>query len=84
MKKTIQMFDVEKLAVSRKLSPDQVVRWLDDYRLMMLGPKKIKSKLISIKVPEDLLELFRSKAAANDVPYQTKIKILMTEWLKSS
>jgi predicted DNA binding CopG/RHH family protein len=37
--------------------------------------------LISIKVPEALLSVFRNKAMQEDVPYQTKIKSLMTDWV---
>ncbi len=37
------------------------------------------SKLISLKVPENLLSVFRTKAAMTDTPYQTQIKKLMLQ-----
>ena len=45
------------------------------------GKRKPKSKLISLKVPEDLLNVFKTKAALTNTPYQTQIKVLMKEWL---
>lgn len=41
-----------------------------------------KSKLISMKVPEPLLEAFKQKSQVLGVPYQTQIKVLMKDWLK--
>ncbi len=37
--------------------------------------------IISLKVPEDLLTMFKDKAARSGVAYQTQIKRLMAEWL---
>ena len=34
-----------------------------------------------MKVPNDLLELFKQRARLEDVPYQTQIKRLMRQWL---
>lgn len=33
-----------------------------------------KSKLISIKMPEDLLQLFKAKCVSKNLTYQTQIK----------
>jgi hypothetical protein len=41
------------------------------------------SKLISVKVPEPLLAAFKFKARQKNVPYQTMIKRLMVEWLRT-
>ncbi len=43
--------------------------------------KSEKSKLISIKIPEDLLSEFKSKAQLNGIAYQTQIKKLMRGWI---
>ena len=43
-----------------------------------------KSRLISMKVPEPLLEAFKTKARLTGIPYQTQIKRLMNAWLESS
>jgi predicted DNA binding CopG/RHH family protein len=42
---------------------------------------KQPSKLISIKVPVDLLAAFKAKAKLENLRYQTQIKQLMTDWL---
>jgi len=41
-----------------------------------------KSKLISMKVPQPLLEAFKQKSQVLGIPYQTQIKVLMKDWLK--
>lgn len=58
------------------------LKFLDDFRQLYTttAPSK-KSKLISIKVPEDLLSTFRQYAKLEGIPYQTLIKILMKEWV---
>jgi|GEM_PF-6823811 len=40
-----------------------------------------KSRLISLKVPEALLEAFKVKSRLSGIPYQTQIKKLMSAWL---
>lgn len=40
-----------------------------------------KTKAISIRIPENLLSAFKTKAKLNGKPYQTKIKELMRDWL---
>ena len=41
-----------------------------------------KSKLISMKIQEPLLDAFKQKSEFIGVPYQTQIKVLMKDWLK--
>jgi len=77
--KGVQYFSKEYLEQSRKLSPDEVVRFLEDFRLLFEHPGK--SKLISIKIPEHLLAAFRRKCKLQNLRYQTQIKELMKEWL---
>ena len=78
--KTVQYFTDEYLAHCRKLSPTQIARFLEDYRLMHQdeGP----SKLISLRIPERLLEAFKRRSAAEGTKYQTKIKDLIREYLR--
>ena len=79
----VQIFSKEYLEQSRTMKPEQIVRFLDGFRaLRQPGPPK--SRLISLKVPEPLLESFKTKAGLGGVPYQTQIKRLMKEWLESS
>lgn len=80
--KAVQYFSDEYLEQSREMSPDQVLRFLDDFRRLH-GARPAPSKLISLKVPEDLLHAFRMQAKLAGVPYQTLIKTLMREWLRS-
>lgn len=79
--KAIQIFTDEYLKECRKMSADQKLKFLDDFRQLQFEQKNVKSKLISIKVPENLLEAFREKAKLESVPYQTQIKKLMKAWL---
>lgn len=68
-----------------KVTPDFLIQRLENLRFyLQLEEKKElgKSKLISMKVPEPLLEAFREKSQVLGVPYQTQIKVLMKEWLK--
>ena len=78
----VQKFSDEYLERCREMSHDEIVRFLDDFRKVHGNRRSRKSRLISIKVPEDLLDAFKAKARLSDVPYQTQIKKLMTEWVK--
>ena len=75
--KTVQFFSDKYLDDCKKMTATQIVEFLDDFRLVHGNPNNTKSKLISIKVPEGLLKLFRNKAKSEGSPYQTKIKDLM-------
>lgn len=80
----VQYFTDEYLERCRTMTPAQKLRFLEDFRLLHAASKAgftAKSKLISLKIPEDLLEAFRKKAEREGVPYQTQIKNLMKEWL---
>ena len=79
--KAVQYFSDEYLAQCRAMSPDQVLRFLDDFRRLH-GAPAAPSKLISMKVPEDLLAAFKAQAKLEGVPYQSQIKALMKEWLQ--
>lgn len=78
----VQYFSEDYLKSCRGMRPEQVIRFLDDFRrLHGRGQPPPKSRLISIKVPEPLLEAFRAAADRAGVPYQTQIKRLMSLWL---
>jgi len=51
--KAIQHFSDEYLEQCRGMTPDQVIRFLDDFRRLH-GSRPAVSKLISMKVPEAL------------------------------
>lgn len=78
----VQRFSDEYLALCRQMTTDQIVRFVEDFRRLH-GGLRSRSKLISIKVPEDLLASFKTKAKLSNTPYQTQIKVLMAAWVLS-
>jgi predicted DNA binding CopG/RHH family protein len=66
------------------MTPEQIVRFLDDFRKLQPGVPPMKSRRISMKVPEPLLNTFKTKARLSGVPYQPQIKRLMSAWLEPS
>lgn len=83
MKKALQKFDRQKLLDAPKLTTDEAITFLENFReLAAAGGKTKSSKLISIKVPEALLAAFKAKAQTQNKPYQTLIKELMWQWLR--
>jgi predicted DNA binding CopG/RHH family protein len=87
--KAIQMFTEEYLEQCQKMSPSEILEFLENFRLLHGGKTAQNgsstsgpSKLISIKIPKPLLEAFKAKARLSDIPYQTQIKRLMEQWIK--
>lgn len=58
------------------------MQFLDSFRNLQ-NLDKAKSKLIALKVDENLLKAFRKKCELNGEKYQTKIKELMRKFLES-
>ena len=82
--KAVQYFSDEYLLQCREMSTESIVEFVEGF-LKLHGNvgKPTRSKLISLKVPEDLLEVFRAKAKLEGVAYQTLIKRLMRQWIGS-
>jgi predicted DNA binding CopG/RHH family protein len=78
--KAVQRFTNEHLEHGKRLTVDQVLHFLDDFRRLH-GNRPSVSKLISMKVPEDLLDAFKTRAKVAGTPYQTQIKKLMKAWV---
>jgi hypothetical protein len=78
--KVVQRFTHEHLENSKNLTPDQVLHFLDDFRRLH-GIRPSVSKLISLKVPQALLDAFKTRAKLAGIPYQTQIKKLMNAWV---
>lgn len=82
--KAVQKFTVEYLEQCKKMKPEQIVKFLDDFRKIhgqsVAQQIKVKTRLISIKVEEDLLATFKAQCQLLGVPYQTQIKKLMRKW----
>lgn len=79
--KAVQYFSKNYLEECARMEPEQILRFLEEFRLVHSRTKTQRSRLISIKVPEELLEAFKAKSRLHGVPYQTQIKRLMKEWL---
>ena len=81
--KPVQYFNDDYLNKTSTATPEQIVVFLEEFRLMQ-APSKTpsRSKLISLKVAEDLLSVFRAKCEIEGVKYQTQIKKLMSQWIK--
>lgn len=78
--KTVQRFSDDYLESCQEMTPDQIIQFLDDFRRLH-GTKQAPTKLISLKVPTDLLNAFRAKSAMSGTPYQSQIKALMKAWV---
>lgn len=79
--KSVQHFSPEYLEQCRHMKPEQILGFLEDFRLLHGKVGKQKSRLISMKVPEPLLEAFKTKSAVQGIPYQSQIKRLMRDWI---
>ncbi len=80
--RTVQKFTKEYLEQCRNLTPEQIAKWLDDVRIMHVKNRPVKSRPISIRIPENVLASFRRKAELMDVSYQTQINRLMVSWIE--
>jgi uncharacterized protein (DUF4415 family) len=59
-----------------------IVEFLETFRELADPRAQKPAKLISIKIPEQLLTTFRFKAERENKRYQTKIKELMLEYVR--
>ena len=76
----VQHFSDEYLEQCRTMKPDGVLAFLESFRRLHAAAPP-ESRLISLKVPRDLLEAFRRRCDLAGVRYQTQIKRLMRDWL---
>ncbi len=65
---------------SPKMSPEQVLMFLEDFGQIVHG-KDSKTKLISLRVPENILNSFKVKSQQEQRKYQSVIVQLMREWV---
>jgi predicted DNA binding CopG/RHH family protein len=80
MKRGVQKFTKEYLEHCKQMTPMQILEFIDSFQKLMYSQKS-KTKLISLKVEEDLLENFKKTCQLNGIKYQTQIKKLLREWL---
>ncbi len=52
-----------------------------EYRSQHSGPE-VASRMISMRVPEPLLDAFKAKCELKGLSYQRQIKALMLDWLQ--
>ncbi len=77
--KAVQYFNDAYLERCKGMSSEQILEFLESFRRMQEKP--VRSKLISLKVPESMLATFKQRCDLHGVKYQTKIKTLMLKWL---
>ncbi|MCI0658164.1 MAG: BrnA antitoxin family protein [Acidobacteria bacterium] len=77
----VQYFSDEYLEQCRAMKPEEILEFLENFRSLH-GEGRQASRLISLKIPENLLEAFRGKCRLEGVKYQTQIKRLMSAWLQ--
>ena len=76
----VQFFSDEYLERCRAMKPAEVLEFLESFRLLHARASS-RSRLISLKVPESLLDAFRARCRLEGMRYQTQIKQLMRDWL---
>ncbi len=64
-----------------KLTPTQAWKFLEDYNSLIHGIDT-KTKLISIRIPENVLSAFKTKTKLIDKKYQSQIVQLMRDWIQ--
>ena len=79
--KPVQYFSDEYLDLCRKMPVADRLRFLEDFRKLQDRRPSPKSRLISLRIDEALLALFKEKAKAEGLPYQTLLKRLIRDYL---
>ena len=75
-----QYFSQEYLESVANTTPTQRLEFLESFRKMQ-EVESSTSTLISIRIPDDLLNAFKFKAESQGLKYQTLIKSLMKAYL---
>lgn len=78
----IQYFSDEYIERCKGMNNEQILEFLESFRRMQEKP--VQSKLISLKVPQLLLQTFKQQCDFEGLKYQTKIKSLMFSWVSKS
>ncbi len=79
--KATQYFSDDYLEQCKQMTEENIIQFLDDFRLIHSPKSDSKSKMISIKIEPSLLKAFKTKSTLTGMPYQTRIKQLMRQWL---
>ncbi len=62
---------------------EQVLEFLENYQRMILGENN-KTKAISVRVPKNVLKMFKFMAKSRNLEYQRVLVGLMRKWLSGS
>lgn len=79
--KPVQYFSPEYLKQCQKMSATDRLKFLEDFRQLQDKRPPPKSRLISLRIDEALLERFKEKAKEKAMPYQTLLKNVMRDYL---
>jgi predicted DNA binding CopG/RHH family protein len=81
----IQYFSDDYLEQASACSTTEIAQFLEDMRLLhhAIMPRS-QTKLISLKIPEQLLTSFKTRCKLEGSKYQTKIKELMVAYLNQT
>ncbi len=79
----VQFFSADYLKQCKDVTPEQALTFLEEFRLLQQQKSHVKSRLISMKVPEPLLASFRQRCEIEGFKYQTQIKKLMQAWVSN-
>lgn len=80
MNKPVQYLTKEYLERCSKLTPDQIIEFLENYRTLMWQAKE-NTETVDLHVEPSLLRAFMQKARENGLDYREQIKELMKEWI---
>jgi predicted DNA binding CopG/RHH family protein len=78
--KPVQYFSPEYLKQCQKMSVTDRLQFLEDFRRLQDRRAPSKSRLISLRIDEVLLERFKEKAKGLGLPYQTLLKRLVRDF----
>ncbi len=78
--KPLHIFTPERLKADRNLSATQIAEFLDNFAKIHFSASE-KRKLISIRVPESLLNALKHLSRKNNKPYQTQILGILKDWV---
>ncbi len=81
--KKIRQLHPQKVKGSKTPTPEQTWKFLEDYAEFVHGQDQ-KTKLISLRVPANILETFKFTANRAGKKYQTQIVQLMREWCQKN
>lgn len=80
----VQYFTPEYLEQCRRMSITDRLNFLEDFRKLQDRRAPAKSRLISMRIDEVLLDRFKEKAKSLGLPYQTLLKKLVRDYLAGS